>query len=151
MFVEHSSSGAMNSSRGAMIPSRGAMIPSRGAMIPSSDAIILPADALNLARHAMNAPRHARNASSHVRADEPYRGIAPKDAEILTRVFRELAESGVAVVVTGHEVPTLLAAADHVTWCFSGTTYELGAPDRASEDERFRREYLGASFARGVT
>ncbi|HEX6599789.1 MAG TPA: ATP-binding cassette domain-containing protein [Gemmatimonadaceae bacterium] len=83
-------------------------------------------------------------------ADEPYRGIAPKDAEVLTSVFRELAESGVAVVVTGHEVPTLLAAADHVTWCVSGTTYELGAPERASEDERFRREYLGAGFARAV-
>lgn len=86
-----------------------------------------------------------------VLADEPYRGIAPKDAEVLTKVFRTLAESGVAVVVTGHEVPTLLAAADHVTWCVSGTTYELGAPARASEDERFRREYLGASSARGVT
>lgn len=81
-------------------------------------------------------------------ADEPYRGIAPKDAEVLTGVFRELAASGVAVVVTGHEVPTLLAAADHVTWCVSGTTYELGAPDLAARDERFRREYLGAGFAR---
>jgi ABC-type multidrug transport system ATPase subunit len=84
-------------------------------------------------------------------ADEPYRGIAPKDAEVLTSVFRQLAESGVAVVVTGHEVPTLLAAADHATWCVSGTTYELGAPERALQDERFRREYLGTSFAREST
>jgi ABC-type multidrug transport system ATPase subunit len=82
-------------------------------------------------------------------ADEPYRGIAPRDAETLTRVFRDLASSGVAVVVTGHEVPTLLAAANHVTWCVSGTTYELGAPDRATGDERFRREYLGQSLAHG--
>jgi len=82
-------------------------------------------------------------------ADEPYRGIAPKDAEMLTDLFRELATSAVAVVVTGHEVPTLLAAAHHVTWCVSGTTYELGAPERATGDDRFRREYLGVSFARG--
>lgn len=81
-------------------------------------------------------------------ADEPYRGVAPKDGEALTSVFRELASSGVAVIVTGHEVPTLLAAADHVTWCVSGTTYELGAPELASRDERFRREYLGAGFTR---
>jgi lipopolysaccharide export system ATP-binding protein len=81
-------------------------------------------------------------------ADEPYRGIAPRDAELLTSVLRELASSGVAVIVTGHEVPTLLAAADHVTWCVSGTTYELGAPELASRDERFRREYLGAGFVR---
>ena len=82
-------------------------------------------------------------------ADEPYRGIAPRDAELLTSAFHELAASGAAVVVTGHEVPTLLAASDHVTWCVSGTTYELGAPRRATEDERFRREYLGMSPTRG--
>lgn len=82
-------------------------------------------------------------------ADEPYRGIAPKDAELLTAIFRELVASGAAVVVTGHEAPTLLAAADHVTWCVSGTTYELGAPERATADARFRREYLGATFSRG--
>ena len=82
-------------------------------------------------------------------ADEPYRGIAPRDAEALTGVLRGLAESGVAVVVTGHEVPTLLDAADHVTWCVSGTTYELGSPACAMRDDRFRREYLGAGFVSG--
>ena len=81
-------------------------------------------------------------------ADEPYRGIAPRDAEVLTGVLRELSAAGVAVVVTGHEVPTLLAAADHVTWCVSGTTYELGAPELAARNERFCREYLGAGFTR---
>jgi ABC-type multidrug transport system ATPase subunit len=76
-------------------------------------------------------------------ADEPYRGIDPKDAEHLTRTFRELASGGVAVVVSGHEVPTLLDAADHVTWCTAGTTYELGSPSIASQHDAFRRDYLG--------
>lgn len=76
-------------------------------------------------------------------ADEPYRGIAPKDAEDLTRTFADLASDGVAVVITGHEVPTLLAAADHVSLCTSGTTYELGAPAVATQHPMFRREYLG--------
>ena len=76
-------------------------------------------------------------------ADEPYRGIAPKDAEVMTRVFRGLVAEGMAVVVTGHEVPTLLDAADHVTWCTAGTTYELGPPATAVLHEGFRREYLG--------
>ena len=52
-------------------------------------------------------------------------------------------------VITGHEVPTLLAAADHITWCTSGTTYELGAPAAAMQNEVFAREYLGPS-ARGA-
>lgn len=78
-----------------------------------------------------------------VLADEPFRGIAPADAEHLADAFRELASSGMAVVVTGHEVPTLLDAADHITWCTSGTTYELGPPSVAVRDEAFRRGYLG--------
>lgn len=76
-------------------------------------------------------------------ADEPYRGIAPLDAENLTTLFRELAEGGMAVVVTGHEVATLLHAAQHVTWCTSGTTYELGPPDVARRHEGFPDNYLG--------
>lgn len=77
-------------------------------------------------------------------ADEPYRGISPVDQEALTAILRELAASGVAVVVTGHETATLLDAADHVTWCMSGTTYELGTPPVARAHEAFRRDYLGA-------
>ena len=76
-------------------------------------------------------------------ADEPFRGVAPLDAEILARVFRELARRGCAVIFTGHEVETLLAAADHVTWCTDGTTYELGPPAMAREHARFRDSYLG--------
>lgn len=85
-------------------------------------------------------------------ADEPYRGVAPKDAEDMTRALQSLAASGTAIVVTGHEVPTLLAAADHVTWCTSGTTYELGSPDTAMMHDAFRRDYLGgAQFTRAQT
>jgi lipopolysaccharide export system ATP-binding protein len=78
-------------------------------------------------------------------ADEPYRGLTPKDAEALTTAFRALARSGTAVVVSGNEVATLLHAADHVTWCTSGTTYELGSPSVAMRNEAFRREYLGSA------
>jgi lipopolysaccharide export system ATP-binding protein len=76
-------------------------------------------------------------------ADEPYRGLAPIEAERLTAGFSSLAAGGVAVVIAGHEVSTLLGAADHVTWCTSGTTYELGPPQAAMQNESFRRDYLG--------
>ena len=76
-------------------------------------------------------------------ADEPFRGIDPRDAEIIGRVLRMLSRSGCAVVATGHEVHTLMSVADHVTWCTSGTTCELGPPAAAARNDRFRREYLG--------
>lgn len=78
-------------------------------------------------------------------ADEPYRGIAPVDHDALTGLFRALAADGCAVVVTGHEVATLLEAADHVTWCVAGTTYELGPPTMALMHEALQRGYLGPS------
>jgi ABC-type multidrug transport system ATPase subunit len=83
-------------------------------------------------------------------ADEPYRSVAPMDAEDLTRGFLGLAAEGTAVVVTGHDVPTLLQAADHVSWCTSGTTYELGTPDAALRHDVFRREYLGPASLPGT-
>lgn len=81
-------------------------------------------------------------------ADEPYRGIAPADHDGLSAVLRQFADDGCAVVVTGHEIPSLLAAADHVTWCTSGTTYELGPPADALQHDAFRRGYLGSRFHR---
>ena len=75
-------------------------------------------------------------------ADEPFRGIAPIDHDVLSGIFRAMAAEGCAVVVTGHEVQALLALADHVTWCTSGTTYELGAREEALAHGVFKREYL---------
>jgi ABC-type multidrug transport system ATPase subunit len=75
--------------------------------------------------------------------DEPLRNISPIDAEELLRVLVEMARGGCAVVITGHEVPALMAAADHITWCTSGTTYEMGPGFMARTDERFMRDYLG--------
>jgi ABC-type multidrug transport system ATPase subunit len=77
-------------------------------------------------------------------ADEPLRNIAPIDAEAVLRVLAGMAREGCAVVITGHEVPAILAAVDHVTWCTAGTTYEMGPPFMARTDERFMRDYLGS-------
>jgi ABC-type multidrug transport system ATPase subunit len=77
-------------------------------------------------------------------ADEPLRNLAPIDGELLLQAFLEMARGGCAVVITGHEVPALLAHVHHVTWCTSGTTYEMGPPFMARTDERFMRDYLGS-------
>lgn len=76
-------------------------------------------------------------------ADEPLRGIAPIDAEALMHAFRAMARAGCAVVVTGHDVETLLDGADHITWSTSGTTYEIGTPEMARHHEGLRVGYLG--------
>jgi lipopolysaccharide export system ATP-binding protein len=75
-------------------------------------------------------------------ADEPFLGIAPTDAELLQLVFRELAANGVAIILTGHEVRSLLELADDVIWHTAGTTHALGGPEQARQHHQFGKEYL---------
>lgn len=77
-------------------------------------------------------------------ADEPIRGIAPIEAERILSAMRELVSRGSAVVVTGHEVPTLMACADAVVWCRAGTTQAFASPAAAFDDWAFQQEFLGA-------
>jgi len=76
-------------------------------------------------------------------ADEPLAGIAPADKEIVSRVIRGLADDGCAVLVTGHDVDSLMALADDVVWVVGGTTHWLGPPASARDHFQFRQEYLG--------
>ena len=76
-------------------------------------------------------------------ADEPFRHLSPGDAATVGSVLRDLAARGCAVVVTGHEVQFLFDFADRVTWCTSGTTYDLGTSAEAHHHHRFCAEYLG--------
>ena len=55
---------------------------------------------------------------------------------------------GAAIVLTGHEVPDLLALADDVVWLTAGTTHGLGSPAAAITHDQFRREYLGPGTSR---
>jgi ABC-type multidrug transport system ATPase subunit len=123
----------------------------------AADTALAAAEALGVA-HCLDRPAHALSGGERRRAevalafarapiclllDEPYRGLAPMDAEALATAFRQLSAAGCAVVVTGHEVDTLLAGADRVVWCTAGTTHELGTPGEALAHFQFRREYLG--------
>lgn len=76
-------------------------------------------------------------------ADEPFRGIAPRDRALVAETLVELAEDGCGVSATGHEVEDLLEVADEVIWMRSGTTRGLGRPAEAVEDPAFVRGYLG--------
>jgi ABC-type multidrug transport system ATPase subunit len=75
-------------------------------------------------------------------ADEPFMGIMPNDAELLQQAFRNLAAQGSGIILTGHEVRSLLDVADDVVWHTAGTTHVLGDPEQALRHDQFRRDYL---------
>lgn len=79
-------------------------------------------------------------------ADEPFRGLAPRDADVVTDGLRALAAGGTAVLITGHEVRQLLALGDHIIWMTGGTTHYLGPPAQALEHRLFRGDYLTTTF-----
>ncbi len=75
-------------------------------------------------------------------ADELFLGVAPLDVELVQQVLRDLASNGTAIIVTGHEVETLLSIADEVIWHTAGTTHAIGSPESAMEHDQFKNEYL---------
>jgi ABC-type multidrug transport system ATPase subunit len=76
-------------------------------------------------------------------ADEPLAGIAPNDMEVVAGTLRALADSGCAILVTGHDVEALMNFSDDVVWVVGGTTHWLGSPASAMDHFQFRQEYLG--------
>ncbi|MBL8987948.1 MAG: ATP-binding cassette domain-containing protein [Gemmatimonadetes bacterium] len=76
-------------------------------------------------------------------ADEPFRGLDPLDIEVIVAGVRALAERGAAVVLTGHELPTLRNVADAVVWCVAGSTREFPTASAAWGDPQLRQEFLG--------
>jgi ABC-type multidrug transport system ATPase subunit len=79
-------------------------------------------------------------------ADEPLRGLDPKDAALLLEQLRELTRQGCAVVVSGHDANLYMSAADYVVWVTSGTCHNLGSPTAAKKHEQFHRHYLTGSW-----
>jgi ABC-type multidrug transport system ATPase subunit len=75
--------------------------------------------------------------------DEPLRGIAPLDAEVVLDALRALARTGCAVVLTGHELPLLVSSLDAVTWCHAGRTREFGSVAEAMQDFGAQRDFWG--------
>jgi len=79
-------------------------------------------------------------------ADEPFHGIDPRDTDVVAEAFRDMAQDGCAILITGHEIRRLMDTADEIIWMVAGTTHGLGTPEQASRHDQFRREYLGSIY-----
>lgn len=75
--------------------------------------------------------------------DEVSMGLAPLVVEQIFQALRELARTGVALLIVEQYVSTALAMADHVCLLDRGRITFAGAPDDLDEDELVRR-YLHA-------
>jgi lipopolysaccharide export system ATP-binding protein len=83
---------------------------------------------------------------SFVLLDEPFSGIDPLTVKDLQEIIRGLAQSGIGVLITDHNVRETLTVTDRAYILKSGKIFRKGRPEDLSNDPEVRRVYLGDHF-----
>jgi lipopolysaccharide export system ATP-binding protein len=83
---------------------------------------------------------------SFILLDEPFSGIDPLTVKDLQEIIRGLAESGIGVLITDHNVRETLTVTDRAYILKSGKIFRKGRPEDLSNDPEVRRVYLGDHF-----
>ena len=83
---------------------------------------------------------------SFILLDEPFSGIDPLTVKDLQEIIRDLANSGIGVLITDHNVRETLTVTDRAYILKSGKIFRKGRPEDLSNDPEVRRVYLGDHF-----
>jgi lipopolysaccharide export system ATP-binding protein len=83
---------------------------------------------------------------SFILLDEPFSGIDPLTVKDLQEIIRNLAHSGIGVLITDHNVRETLTVTDRAYILKSGKIFRKGRPEDLSNDPDVRRVYLGDHF-----
>ncbi|HET9995547.1 MAG TPA: LPS export ABC transporter ATP-binding protein [Candidatus Acidoferrum sp.] len=83
---------------------------------------------------------------SFILLDEPFSGIDPLTVKDLQEIIRDLAKSGIGVLITDHNVRETLTVTDRAYILKSGKIFRKGSPELLSNDPEVRRVYLGDHF-----
>ncbi|MFO0838920.1 MAG: LPS export ABC transporter ATP-binding protein [Phycisphaerae bacterium] len=78
--------------------------------------------------------------------DEPFSGVDPKAVEDLRREILRLRESGIAILLTDHNVHETLRVTDRSYVIFQGKVIRSGTPHELINDPHVRDAYLGSTF-----
>ncbi len=79
--------------------------------------------------------------------DEPFAGVDPISVLDIQRLIRHLAERGIGILMTDHNVRETLRICAHATIMHDGQVLTEGSPDEILANEHVRRVYLGESFS----
>ncbi|MEW6445366.1 MAG: LPS export ABC transporter ATP-binding protein [Pseudomonadota bacterium] len=79
--------------------------------------------------------------------DEPFAGVDPISVLDIQRLIRHLAERGIGVLITDHNVRETLRICSHATIMHAGQVLAEGTPDAILADPRVREVYLGEHFS----
>jgi branched-chain amino acid transport system ATP-binding protein len=80
--------------------------------------------------------------------DEPTAGMAPKERiELMALTAEIVAERGISVLFTEHDMDVVFAHADRIIVLDRGQLIAEGSPDQVREDARVQEIYLGSEHA----
>jgi lipopolysaccharide export system ATP-binding protein len=78
--------------------------------------------------------------------DEPFAAVDPKTTEDIRANIRELADSGIGILITDHNVREVFRTADRVYLITEGKVVTSGTPHQLVNDQIAIDAYLGRSF-----
>ncbi len=82
--------------------------------------------------------------------DEPSSGLDSSETEGFQDVLRQVAASGVGVLLVEHDVELVMALSEQVYVLDFGSIISAGPPADIAADEAVRKAYLGAPLDEGV-
>ena len=79
--------------------------------------------------------------------DEPFAGVDPISVVDIQRIVVQLAESGIGILITDHNVRETLGICSRAYIINAGSVLALGAPDAILANAEVRAVYLGEKFS----
>lgn len=81
--------------------------------------------------------------------DEPAAGLMREDKEQLAVLLRQIAETGIALILVEHDMSLVMGISDHVVVLDAGEPLVQNRPDVVRQDPRVLEAYLGAQDFKG--
>ncbi len=83
---------------------------------------------------------------SFILLDEPFAGIDPIAVLDIQKTIKFLAEKGIGILITDHNVRETLGTCDHAYIVNEGHIFASGSPAEIVENDDVRKVYLGKNF-----
>ncbi len=97
-------------------------------------------------RRRVEIARALANQPDFILLDEPFAGVDPISVIDIQSIIRQLAERGIGVLITDHNVRETLGICDRAYVMGDGKILAEGNPDRILENKVVRKIYLGDNF-----
>ncbi len=78
--------------------------------------------------------------------DEPFAGVDPIAVEDIQQIVEGLAQRGIGVLITDHNVHETLSITNHAYLLFDGSIFMHGTPEEIAANPVVREIYLGEKF-----